>query len=105
MLYVKRIIAFNQDYGKFAFVMGIVFIMANAISAIVYFIIGKDFKAYDQWKSAHLWWWMVVFVPFYTITEFIPAVTFGVVMYKYHLVFNPEPVRGRGEEVQNNNEG
>ena len=29
LLYVKRIIMFNQNYGRYAFVLGVVFIAAN----------------------------------------------------------------------------
>ena len=42
LLYVKRIIMFNQNYGKYAFILGVVFIVANVLSGSINFVIGSQ---------------------------------------------------------------
>jgi len=42
LLYVKRIIMFNQNYGRYAFVLGVVFIAANVLSGSINFVIGSQ---------------------------------------------------------------
>ena len=41
LLYVKRIIMFNENYGKHAFILGVVFIIANVVSGGVNFYVGN----------------------------------------------------------------
>lgn len=41
LLYVKRIIMFNQRYGRFAFALGIVFIIANVLAGGLNFYLGS----------------------------------------------------------------
>lgn len=105
LLYVKRIIQFNQRYGRFAFALGVVFIIANVLAGSLNFYLGtggwlpmQDLKV----KSPLLW--DLIFLPYYLITEFIPSVVFAVVMQKYgeeqvrHLRGNDLEERGAGEE-------
>ena len=42
LLYVKRIIMFNRNYGRYAFVLGVVFIAANVLSGSINFVIGSQ---------------------------------------------------------------
>ena len=85
LLYVKRIIMFNRSYGRYAFVLGIVFIVANVLSGSINFVIGsKGFYSIQQWKKDNLFLWCLCFIPFYALTEFLPACTFALVMHKYH---------------------
>jgi len=85
LLYVKRIMQFNQRYGRFAFALGIVFIIANVLAGGLNFYLGtggwvpiEDLKAR---KGPLLW--DLIFIPFYLITEFAPSVVFAIVMQKY----------------------
>jgi uncharacterized membrane protein len=87
LLYVKRIIAFNQSYGRYAFFLGVVFIAANVLSGSINFVIGSQgFENVQEWKKNHIILWCILFIPFYIITEFLPACTFALVMSKYHEV-------------------
>jgi uncharacterized membrane protein len=40
LFYVKRIIMFNRNYGRYAFVLGVVLIAANVLSESINFVIG-----------------------------------------------------------------
>jgi hypothetical protein len=85
MLYVKRIIAFDQHYGKHAFILGIIFIIANVLSGAVNFYIGSGgWLTLFNLKCNHVVIWCVLFIPYYIITEFAPAIAFAFVMLKYH---------------------
>ena len=85
LLYVKRIIAFNQRYGRFAFALGIVFILANVLAGSLNFYMGTGdgYAAIRDMKQHNEIMWSMVFIPFYIITEFVPACIFAVVMDKY----------------------
>ena len=41
LLYVKRIVAFNEQYGRYAFVLGVVFIVANVLAGSLNFYLGS----------------------------------------------------------------
>jgi hypothetical protein len=41
LLYVKRILAFNEQYGRYAFVLGVVFIIANIVAGSLNFYLGN----------------------------------------------------------------
>ena len=87
MLYVKRIIAFNQQYGKHAFILGVVFIVANVLSGAVNFYVGSGgWETLFKLKCTHVVVWCILFIPYYVITEFAPAVAFAFVMHKYYEV-------------------
>jgi hypothetical protein len=84
LLYVKRIMLFNQRYGKYACALGIVFIVSNVLAGGVNFYLGsggwypvKDLK--DNKNSI----WSILFIPYYILTEFLPSIVFAVVMEKY----------------------
>ena len=90
LLYVKKIIMFNQNYGKYSFVLGVVFVAANVLSGSINFVIGSQgFIAIQQWKNSNKVLWSLMFIPFYILTEFLPACTFALVMQKYHDIFHP----------------
>ena len=62
LLYVKRIIMFNQNYGRYAFVLGVVFIAANVLSGSINFVIGSQgFHTIQKWKQDHLILWCILF--------------------------------------------
>lgn len=41
LLYVKRIMQFNQAYGRYAFVLGLVFFVSNVVSGGTNFYLGS----------------------------------------------------------------
>jgi len=52
LLYVKRIIQFNREYGRFAFLLGIVFIGSNLFAGSFNFYIGgQTFSWFIEFKS------------------------------------------------------
>lgn len=85
LLYVKRIIMFNQRYGRYAFLLGVVFIVSNAVASGLNFYKGTNtgWRKVDKYKSEHQLAWCLIFVPYYSLTEFAPAITFALVMQKY----------------------
>lgn len=75
---------FNQRYGRFAFGLGVVFIIANVFAGAINFYLGSGgWEPISDLKKTSPTLWCMIFIPFYVITEFIPAVTFAVVMTKY----------------------
>ena len=84
LLYVKRIIAFNAAYGRSAFLLGAVFIGSNVLAGSFNFYLGSltaaDLQAF---KTESSFLWCITFVPFYALTEFLPATVFAVTMFKY----------------------
>lgn len=85
LLYVKRIIMFNQRYGRYAFLLGVVFIVSNAVAGGLNFYKGSNYgwQSLENYKSQHQLAWCLIFVPYYSLTEFAPAITFALVMQKY----------------------
>lgn len=84
LLYVKRIILFNQRYGRFAFALGIVFIIANVMAGSLNFYLGSGgYDPITSLKTTNEVLWAMIFIPFFIITEFVPAITFAIVMEKY----------------------
>ena len=84
LLYVKRIIQFNQRYGRFAFALGVVFIIANVLAGSLNFYLGTGgWLPMQDLKMKNPLLWDLIFLPYYLITEFIPSVVFAVVMQKY----------------------
>lgn len=89
LLYVKRIIAFNEQYGRYAFVLGVIFIVGNILAGSLNFYLGSGgWQAVQDLKQNNIFAWCLLFVPYYTITEFAPAIIFGLVMQKYGQVQN-----------------
>jgi hypothetical protein len=85
LLYVKRIITFNENYGRYAFILGIVFIAANVISGGLNFYFGSGgYETVYDLKCNNVFVWCILFVPFYILTEFAPALSFAIVMQKYN---------------------
>jgi hypothetical protein len=37
----------------------------------------------------HPFWWAALFIPYYSVSEFLPAITFAVVMEKYGEILHP----------------
>ena len=84
LLYVKRIVAFNEQYGRYAFVLGVVFIVANVLAGSLNFYLGSGGWAnVVKLKHDSMFEWCLLFIPYYSITEFAPGVIFGIVMQKY----------------------
>ena len=75
---------FNQRYGKFAFVLGVVFIAANILAGGLNFYLGSGgWNAVFDLKRDNILLWSLMFIPYYIATEFIPSITFAIVMQKY----------------------
>lgn len=84
LLYVKRIIHFNQRYGRFAFALGVVFIIANVMAGSLNFYLGSGgYESVRNMKYQNETMWSLIFIPFFIFTEFAPACVFAVVMDKY----------------------
>lgn len=81
MLYVKRIIFYDAQYGKYAFILGVVFIVANLLSGGVNFYVGSGgWQTLFNLKCQHTFVWCILFIPYYIVTEFAPAIAFAFVM-------------------------
>ncbi len=84
LLYVKRIMMFNQRYGRFAFALGLVFIISNVIAGGLNFYLGSGgWESIQSLKESYIVIWNLIFIPYYVLTEFVPAIIFAVVMFKY----------------------
>ena len=82
LLYVKRIIMFNERYGRFAFILGIIFIIANIVAGSLNFYLGSGgCEKIDSIKEKSILIWSLIFVPYYVITEFTPAIVYALAMY------------------------
>ena len=84
LLYVKRIIVYNQRYGRYAFILGAVFIGSNVLAGGLNFYLGSGgWEPVMNLKQDNIVVWCLIFVPYYALTEFTPAVMFALVMQKY----------------------
>lgn len=93
LLYVKRISTYNPEYGRYAFLLGAVFIASNVLSGGLNFYLGSGgWQTVLIMKRDNIIEWSFIFVPFYIATECAPAAVFALVMSKY------------GEAVANNGE-
>ncbi len=50
LLYVKRIILFNRVYGRYAFALGVVFVVSNVLAGALNFYVGSD-GAWDSLQN------------------------------------------------------
>lgn len=81
---MKRILLFNQRYGRFAFALGLVFIISNVLAGALNFYLGSGgWVPIYELKETNVVIWSLLFIPFYILTEFVPAITFAIVMQKY----------------------
>jgi hypothetical protein len=88
LLYVKRIMQFNNRYGRFAMLLGIIFILANVMAASMNFYLGSGgVNGIMKIKLDNVAVWTIIFVPYYLFTEYIPAIAFAIVMDKYNEIF------------------
>ena len=84
LLYVKRIILFNRQYGRFAFMLGVIFISSNVLAGAINFYLGSGgWSTILQMKYNNNILWCVLFIPYYLVTECLPAAIFAFVMFKY----------------------
>jgi len=84
LLYVKRIIVYSREYGRSAFVLGLVFIGSNIFAGSFNFYIGgMKLTDYLSLKSETPGLWCLMFIPYYILTEFLPAAIFAITMFKY----------------------
>jgi hypothetical protein len=79
---------FNNRYGRFALLLGIIFILANVMAASMNFYLGSGgIIDVDDLKKSSVAIWSIIFVPFYCVTEYVPAIAFAVIMEKYDEIF------------------
>ena len=89
LLYVKRIILFNHEYGRYAFILGVIFIGSNILAGALNFYLGSGgWVPVLQMKTDNIVKWCFIFIPYYALTEFTPAIIFAIVMNKYGQVVN-----------------
>ena len=80
--------AFNAIYGRLAMAVGCVFIVANVASASMNFYLGSGgVDSIDSLKISNIGVWCIIFLPYYTLTEYVPACVFAFVMFKYGEIF------------------
>lgn len=73
--------SFHRVYGRFAMLLGIFFIFANIIAGSMNFYLGSGYASnVDDLKRDNIAVWSIIFVPFFIVTEFVPAVAFAFVM-------------------------
>lgn len=64
--------------------MGIVFIVSNVLAGGLNFYLGNGgWQTLATMKLQNPTLWTILFLPYYGLTEFAPAITFAVVMQKY----------------------
>ena len=81
-LYVRRISMNNAVYGKAVLMEAVVFAFANTIAGVFNYYLSKDeignlLKERDQ---ENLMVYSSIMIPYFCVTEFIPAATFGYTM-------------------------
>ena len=75
---------FNAIYGRYAMLLGVVFIIANVIAASMNFYLGSGgTDDIESLKENSIGVWCIIYLPYYTVTEYIPACTFAFVVFKY----------------------
>lgn len=76
--------AYNRNYGKQAMLLGIFFIFANVIAGSMNFYLGSgNIETIDNLKADNITIWILIFIPYFLLTEYLPAVAFAFVMQKY----------------------
>jgi hypothetical protein len=64
--------------------LGIVFIVSNVLGGGLNFYLGNGgWQTLKTMKEQNPTLWTILFLPYYGLTEFAPAITFAVVMQKY----------------------
>jgi hypothetical protein len=83
-LYIKKLSVYSASYGKASMVVGIIFLVSNIISAGVNFYLGTNgvWNLMD-FKQGNPAIWSLIFVPYYILTEYIPALAFGIAIFRY----------------------
>ena len=84
-LYVKRIAMNNRTYGKVVLMEAITFSFANLVAGTFNYFLSKDLlrdllQDRDFYGSEHEAVYSSVMIPYFIITEFIPAIVFGYTM-------------------------
>ena len=88
---MKRILAFNANYGRHAFILGVAFIIANLLAGGLNFYMGSGgWIDVVQLKVSSPAEWAMLMVPYYAITEWAPGIIFGIVMAKYGEIMAPQ---------------
>jgi hypothetical protein len=89
MVAVKRLMLLNPVYGRFALLVGIVFIGANILACAMYFYIGYGgLTNVIYLKENNQSIWIIIFLPYYILTEFLPAFVYTYALYKYGDLFD-----------------
>ena len=80
--------------------LGILFICANIIAGSMNFYLGSGkIDTVDELKRDNVTVWSLIFVPFFVVTEYIPAIAFAFVMQKYSEIDE----RNENEDNENRN--
>jgi hypothetical protein len=99
-LYVKRIAIFNEEYGKTVFLEASVFIISNVLAGIFNFWMGRGevLHLIEYRDNEHLFLFAIILLPYFAVTEFIPALVFASTVNKFSKVIvgeNQDEVRAR----------
>ena len=81
-LYVRRISMNNRMYGKAVLMEAVVFAFANTVAGFFNYYLSKDDigSLLRERDTDHLAVYSSIMIPYFCITEFIPAATFGYTM-------------------------
>ena len=64
-------------------VLGIVLIFSNLVAAGMNFYLGNSGnEAMDKMKGEKAWEWIIIYFPFYAIAEFLPSMSYSIIMKK-----------------------
>ena len=99
-LYVKRIAIFNEEYGKTVFLEAVVFIVSNVLAGIFNFWMGRgEVLNLIQYRDhQHLVLFSVILLPYFAVTEYVPAIVFASTVNKFSKVIvgeNDDEIRER----------
>lgn len=92
-LYIKRIAMNNRTYGKAVLMEALVFAFANLVAGFFNYYLSKDYIADlldDRDNKDNMAIYSSIIIPYFIITEFIPALTFGYTMQVFAKVMNGE---------------
>ena len=81
LTYVKRIAIYNARYAIYAKFCGLMLLIGNMMagSMNLYFGLSGTERFEEMKENGHLIW-VLIFFPYYCMTEFLPAVAFAVTM-------------------------
>lgn len=95
----RRIEAINPGFGKIVRMQGIVFLVSNVVSAIAFYLLGKNLVVFGQMGFFSS---LIFQLTFYGVTELLPIMSFVYVNRKFvEVVRAPAQVAPAAEPAAN----